>query len=287
MNKKAWFVLTFIAFLAVGSLVAFRIWQSERIVQGEEVRFIGEKALGLMTVQLKSTDDLFLLDQGVRLAAYESVFDLAFKGGHRKESECGLYEGYNLWSNSDKRCFPTKSQLENDFLENFKFNFIKYRSLLQKRGLLVSYEYFYDDGSVIGVADTKWMYNKSNLLYKINPSFREKIAHDLGVYTYVQEFIDSLDVCNDFKKASIEQCIGVRMRQITIKYPDIRIFINKCGSESVEVSTDFVNNHHVKFCAEILDEKFPVLESGSGILKNPEILFAVTLDSSNNNQNNN
>lgn len=278
MNRKAWFILTFIAFALVGALTMFILIQSDDVVQGKTVTFVGEKSLDIIQVQLNSTDDLFFLDQSVRQAAYESVFDLAENGGFRSQSECGTYAGLNLWSDKEKRCFPSKTLLELNYVENFKFNFIKYRTLLQQRGLLVSYDYFFDNGEIMGVADTKWTYDYKGLTYKVNPSFREKISHDFDTYIYIQEFVDSLEGCLDLTTATVEQCVNVRMTQAGIKHKDIAVFAENCGSEGINLPPDFSDKNALKFCVRVLDEKFPFIDNAKSSLKNPEIKFAATLN---------
>jgi len=93
----------------------------------------------------------------------------------------------------------------------------------------------------------------------------------------LEPFVDSLDGCLDLTTATVEQCVQTRMTQAGIKHKEVAVFAEKCDAEGVKLPSDFSDKSALKFCARVLDEKFPFVENGESSLDNPEILFAVTL----------
>ncbi|MBW3021498.1 hypothetical protein KY328_01120, partial [Candidatus Woesearchaeota archaeon] len=177
MNKKAVMVITLMVVGVVIAFIAFSVVNLSDDLAGKSVSYIGAKELTIARLQMRSQEDLLFVDQSARLAAYKSVFNLADLGGFRASSPCGVYDNYNLWNNKTDKCYPTKTELGEALVNDFRFNFNQYRSLLQKRNLLASYTYFYKDGDIIGVADTNFIYDKpvKDFILSVNPSFREKI----------------------------------------------------------------------------------------------------------------
>jgi len=301
--KKGTMVLTFIAFMSVAAIAIFFYYYTYQNVEGKTVEYIGDEQFTLIQSQFAIEKHLFLVDEGARLSGFSSVFEMALNGGFDGISPCGTYEGYNLWSTLDKDCFPSKKELENNFINIFKTKFVKYRNILRKKNLLVSYDYFYENGDVIGIASSNFLYNFTNygLIRKVNPSFRENIGFDLNNFLYLTEFVNSLNTCEDYSERIVydkipEQCIQTRIKQFNQNYPNIKIFIDECGSSNVKLSDTFEFDKRIKFCARFSDNKFLFFKEGessllerisdyfTGDLKvkyvSPDVKFAVTLKKS-------
>lgn len=280
LNKKAaYLVLTLISFGLVASMIFFYYIAIDDVIKQRSVTFIGEKELQLAKAQFVSQKHLSIVDQGARLAAYKTIFELGFEGGHAQDTECGEYQNTKLWNTADKKCYPSKAQIEQDFADMFKFNFVPYRQLLSSFNLSQSYDYFYENGEIIGVADRNFVYNNNipGLVFSSNPSFRENIYFDIDVFVYLQEFVESLSECNKLKIQPLEKCITVRQDQAQIKHSELNITVNDCKTKEVTLPNDFETERKIVFCANVLNKQYPFSADKESGLKTPEIHFAVTI----------
>ena len=114
-SKKAqafglFLVLIFIA----GMVYAFFVI---RDIKGQSAESIGDRQFQLIDLFIDGEKAVSFVEKSAKQSTYQSVYDLAKNGGIRGENECGKINGFNLWSSSEKECFPDKK----DIIQGFGF----------------------------------------------------------------------------------------------------------------------------------------------------------------------
>ncbi|MFW9876293.1 MAG: C40 family peptidase [Candidatus Thorarchaeota archaeon] len=171
-NKKSglathWYILIIFFFIGLGTFFYYYTISSTKI----PTRFLGEFQFNLIKNFQKAEKALFYIDQSVKYAAYQTIYDLGQKGGY-EEPDCGDYYGYAYWINFDeenniKRCYPEKGDIEkvkesfkSIFNENFNTYLIKYPDVkIQKNNYDLSLKKEDIKLEIIGKAITKLVFN--------------------------------------------------------------------------------------------------------------------------------
>lgn len=119
-NKKGSILVPFIVFITVLALISALVTLSTKYgVRDAEglVRVIGEKQAEVFKIYQRGENALFYVSQSAKLTSEKTLEDLA-----AKDSGCGVYFGYGLWSNRTTRCFPVKQDVENKFKSSLSSN---------------------------------------------------------------------------------------------------------------------------------------------------------------------
>lgn len=105
-NKKGSPIL--LAMIVLAAFMALT-WALVVLVGKDMDRGIGAKQLNMLDTYQEGTELLFYIEQAAMYASEQSLFDLAYIGG---TSGCGATsEGYMLWNNKEKICFPTEAEI--------------------------------------------------------------------------------------------------------------------------------------------------------------------------------
>ena len=121
MNKKGTVIgiLTALGFLA--ALIVYLNVNPEDVSQYE--KYLGDIQFKVLSAYYDGESSMFFYDKVIEYGVYKGVYELGQKGGFNEESECGEYNGYNVWydKSSPKKCYP--KNLEKDFFGLFEKNF--------------------------------------------------------------------------------------------------------------------------------------------------------------------
>ena len=103
-NKKGQHIfsvlLVFVVFVSLFSLV---------VIVSSKLEFnegIGKRQFNLLDSAQQADEILFYLDKSVDIAKLYAVNETAARGGFEAGSDCGKYNGFNLWNCKEKESFP-------------------------------------------------------------------------------------------------------------------------------------------------------------------------------------
>jgi|GEM_PF-5980803 len=116
MNKKAQYFNFALVLLTLAVLVSTLVFLAPKT---EPAKTIGKQQTLLINKYVQGEKLLLFVDLAAKQAAYNSVYDLGQNGGfsfdeyEASASDCGSFNGYNLWNNLNEDCEPTENQLLN------------------------------------------------------------------------------------------------------------------------------------------------------------------------------
>ncbi len=118
MNKKGAVISILIVLGFIFAAIIYFSSDKEKGSMGYG-NYLGEVQLKTLNAYWDAEEDLYYLDQIVKLSAEQSIYDLGQKGGYgfSKGSGCGNYLGYSIWFDTNKECYPKRG--ENILTENF------------------------------------------------------------------------------------------------------------------------------------------------------------------------
>ena len=91
---------------------------------------LGSKQFMLFETYQKGEQTMFFVEQSGKYAAYQSIYELAKNGSYEQEPDCGVYNGYVLWNNEGKECFPTIESINETFESVFNQRVGEYLAIL-------------------------------------------------------------------------------------------------------------------------------------------------------------
>ncbi|MBD3309937.1 transglycosylase SLT domain-containing protein [Candidatus Woesearchaeota archaeon] len=116
---------------------------------------LGEMQFELLQTYQRGEKTLLYVDQSAKYSMHHAIYDLLESGGYAK-SPCGEKQGYMLWKNLEKDCYPDRDSLAEQYpvFLNDHINF--YAGAFPEKGIpFDNYEYqadIDDDIEVIGIA---------------------------------------------------------------------------------------------------------------------------------------
>jgi murein DD-endopeptidase MepM/ murein hydrolase activator NlpD len=114
MNKKGmeffiWLVVFLSTLVLIMALVILTVKYDVKDAKGI-TRILGQQQADMFKIYQRGEDARFYVGQSAQLSSKNAVYDLA-----SKESGCGTYLGFSVWSSEQQRCFPNKESLEIKF----------------------------------------------------------------------------------------------------------------------------------------------------------------------------
>ncbi|MBI3034487.1 hypothetical protein HYY72_05000 [Candidatus Woesearchaeota archaeon] len=215
------FIVVVVLVLGLSSLAYIfgdQSWKFSKISHGFRV---GERQVQLFNTYAEGEEFLFYADESAKISVRKAEEELALNGGNgyvysppansnRFSSPCRSYEGFPLWKNADKECFPSKDTALKGFESTITKELNEYYSAYGIKGLHVGYDYKIEGGDLIGIADSPVLFKKNvndpqagNMIvkdaysYSVTPSFRQKVGYSLDDYNVLSEFARSIvDKCS-------------------------------------------------------------------------------------------
>ncbi len=112
-KKASFFSIISAVFLVVVLVTAFVVLQGKK----NKYASIGERQYGVIETYQSAEKALFYIDQSAKYSAEETAYNIAL--GFSSPS-CGKHFGYDIWIDPDKkRCFPEKTDIEQEFKQTF------------------------------------------------------------------------------------------------------------------------------------------------------------------------
>jgi len=102
MKNKKGALFHWIIFGVLGALGFFFVL----LVDIDVKRSTGEWQLNFLEYYVEAEKDLLETDQEIKYIGWQAILELAEEGGFIEESNCGVLEGHNLWSNATDWCWP-------------------------------------------------------------------------------------------------------------------------------------------------------------------------------------
>lgn len=289
MSKKAMMLLYFLI-IAVALGFGFYNLGNLMIHPAYGTEYVGETSIATIKSAHNAEKSLFYIDQSSKYSAYQSIYELAKKGGC-VESE--KYFGYNIWDNN--KCNLDKESAKRNFIDLFK---AKLDSFLQKyepiKIPLNNYNLDFKDNNLIGLAaqplqipifkDEKK--TEQIGLYSVKPSFKVSLDYDFSDYDKLRKGAEELiALCTD---QNLELCVDNNKYQFFSK--DNFEISENCDNEEEEQFYEFLE--YFESCAFSKDnscicsqyrpnslEIYEISQQGSDIIiinkNNPDLKYTI------------
>ena len=213
-GKKADQTLTIVLFVTVMGLVSLsyifaeQSWKFSKISKDFK---IGERQIQLFNTYAEGEKFLFYADEASKMSVRKAEKELANNGGYgytyntvtktnQFSEPCRSYEGFPLWKNGDKECFPDRETAIKGFESTVTKELDGYYSAYNK-DYHAGYSYNMKDGGLIGIADTSFLFKqnaddprlgdqvvKDAYTYSVKPSFRQKVSYSFDGYESLSGF---------------------------------------------------------------------------------------------------
>ncbi|MDP3765839.1 MAG: D-Ala-D-Ala carboxypeptidase family metallohydrolase [Nanoarchaeota archaeon] len=153
LKKKALFFegLMFFIVLIILTTALFTLYKKQNKFPDQFK--IGERQFSLIKTYQKAEKVLFYIDQSAKYSAYQSVFDLANKGGFYEVPGCGSFGDFNVWVSIEKdnknqlivkKCYPNKDILKESSKKFFHDIFSEFIANHPEVYIPTSYDYELD-----------------------------------------------------------------------------------------------------------------------------------------------
>ncbi|MBI2133335.1 transglycosylase SLT domain-containing protein [Candidatus Woesearchaeota archaeon] len=196
--------LTMISYLLIDKEVKF-----DKVSKGKTV---GERQFELFAMYAEGEKAMYYAEEAARLSAGMALAEIERNGGYSGKSPCGSFEGFNMWKNGEKECFPSskdaKKGLETAISRKLKHYYLNY----MEAEMPSEYRYSFADSDIY-ISSSKPMAlqgngKKDSIYYSIIPSFRIAIQNDFSPYDDIAAKAKSLtEEClrnDDFEECMME-----------------------------------------------------------------------------------
>jgi len=220
MNKKAMILYYPILVGFVVGLAVFYVSSLTSDPKGQ-TNYVGEIALNYIKTAKSAENTLLYIQNSAKQASYQSIYDLALKGGFYSESECGSYQESNLWTSETNTCYPnTKQNLGLYLKDNMNYHLIINENTFHFKD---NYDFRIQQEDnklrIMGIATLpikipilikekikKKTVKKQIGNYSIKPSFEHLIDYNLNDYeTIKQKESEIASTCE--KETDVEKCV--------------------------------------------------------------------------------
>ena len=201
---------------------------------------IGDSSLSLIYSSLEAEKALFYIDQSAQYSAYQSIYDLAEKGGCYNGE---VYLGYTLWdvdapNFAASQCYPNAEASKNDFLNIFSDNLNTHLSKYEPAELpLNNYDIDFENNDLKALAKESLKIPIISIkeesetlgLYSIEPSFKASTDdYDFTDYDELRTRAETLvEICKTPPVKSPKRCIE---ENINIFNVEGKFMLEECQS---------------------------------------------------------
>jgi hypothetical protein len=225
INKKAMILYYPIILGFVVGLAVFYAYSLTSEPKGQ-TNYVGEIAINYMKADKMARPILSYIESATKQASYQSIYDLAQKGGFHSEPSCGSLQGFSLWSTESTDCYPNIKQNLTSFLKEYLNNYLiidedtsnfkdNYDFLLEQQNnqLRIIATATLPIKIPITIQDNKETDQKQIGNYSLTPSVEQVIDYNLSDYEAIKkQTIDITSTCE--KELDIKNCVEKKVEAI-------------------------------------------------------------------------